>query len=86
MIRDTHLDFHRIFLCCTPHINNILFRTWSLPKPSFWTELTSHPIKNLSQYVTGADPEIVQRRGGEEEKFERKMFVDIRINACTHKN
>ena len=35
----------------------------------------------------GADPEIFQRGGGvEEENFERKMFVDTRINACTHKN
>ena len=24
--------------------------------------------------------------GGGEENFERKMFVDTRINACTHKN
>ena len=24
--------------------------------------------------------------GVEEENFERKMFVDTRINACTHKN
>ena len=38
--------------------------------------------------VAGADPEIFQRGGGEveEENFERKMFVDKRINACTHKN
>ena len=35
--------------------------------------------------VAGADPEIFQR-GVEEENFERKMFVDTRINACTHKN
>ena len=33
-----------------------------------------------------ADPEIFQRGGGEEENFERKMFVDTRINVCTHKN
>ena len=32
----------------------------------------------------GADPEICQS-GVEEEKFERKMYVDTRINACTHK-
>ena len=25
------------------------------------------------------------RGGGEEENVERKMFVDTRINACTHK-
>ena len=34
---------------------------------------------------TGADPEIFQS-GIEEENFERKMFVDTRINACTNKN
>ena len=33
----------------------------------------------------GADPEIFQR-GVEEEKIERKMFVDTCINACTYKN
>ena len=33
----------------------------------------------------GADPEIFQRGVGEE-NFERKIFVDTRINACTHKN
>ena len=38
--------------------------------------------------TSGADPEIFQKEGGgvEEENFERKMFVDTRINACTHKN
>ena len=30
----------------------------------------------------GADPEIFQRGGG----LRRKMFVDARINVCTHKN
>ena len=35
--------------------------------------------------TTGADPEIFQR-GVEEEKIERKMFVDTCINACTYKN
>ena len=36
---------------------------------------------------TGADPEIFQGGGGvEEENFERKMYVDTRSNACTHKN
>ena len=37
---------------------------------------------------TGADPDIFQRGGGvEEENFERKMFVNTRIdNACTPKN
>ena len=35
----------------------------------------------------GADPEIFQRGGGvEEENFERKMFVDAGISACTYKN
>ena len=33
----------------------------------------------------GAGPEIFQR-GVEGENFERKMFVDTRIKACTHKN
>ena len=37
--------------------------------------------------ISGADPEIFQRGGGgEKENFERKVFVDTRINACTHKN
>ena len=37
--------------------------------------------------MPGADPEIFQRGGGvKKEKFERKMFVDTRINAGTHKN
>ena len=36
-------------------------------------------------HTSGADPEIFQK-GVEEENFERKMFVDKRINACTHKN
>ena len=37
---------------------------------------------------TGADPEFFSKRGGgvEEEKFERKMFVDTRLTACTNKN
>ena len=35
--------------------------------------------------TAGTDPEIFQR-GIEEENFERKMSVDTRINACTHKN
>ena len=39
-----------------------------------------------SYWDSGADPEIFQRGGGDEENFERKMFVDTRINACTHKN
>ena len=36
--------------------------------------------------TTGADPEIFQRGGGgvKGENFERKMFVDTRINACVH--
>ena len=40
----------------------------------------------LSYDSSGADPEIFQRGGVEEENFEREMFVDTRINACTHKN
>ena len=39
--------------------------------------------------VTGADPEIFKRGGGggvEGHNFERKMFLDTRINACIHKN
>ena len=36
-------------------------------------------------HLSGEDPEIFQR-GVEEENFERKMFVDTRINSCTHKN
>ena len=35
---------------------------------------------------TGADPEIFQKGGADEDNFERKKFVDTRINACTHKN
>ena len=35
---------------------------------------------------TGPDPEIFKGWGVEEENFERKMFVDTCINACTHKN
>ena len=34
----------------------------------------------------GADPDIFQKEGVEEKNFERRMFVDTRINACTHKN
>ena len=36
-------------------------------------------------YRAGADPENFQK-GVEEENFKRKMFVDTRINACTHEN
>ena len=43
------------------------------------------PLAHLHTY-SGGDPEIFQRGGVEEENFERKMFVDTRINACTHKN
>ena len=44
------------------------------------------PLAHLHTY-SGGDPEIFQRGGGfEEENFERKMFVDTRMNACTHKN
>ena len=39
----------------------------------------------MSPY-TGADPEIFQRGGVEEENFERKMFVNTRLNACPNKN
>ena len=35
--------------------------------------------------TAGTDPEIFQR-GIEEANFERKMFVDTGINACTHIN
>ena len=38
---------------------------------------------------TGADPEFFQRGGGGclVGKFtKKKMFVDTRINTCTHKN
>ena len=48
-----------------------------------------HGIYNswLLVSASGADPEIFQKGGVvEEENFERKMFVDTRINACTHKN
>ena len=40
-------------------------------------------------YYPGADPEVFQRGEGggvEKEHFERKMIVDTRIIACTHKN
>ena len=37
--------------------------------------------------MPGADPDIFQRGGGGiEENFERKIFVDTRINACKHEN
>ena len=42
-------------------------------------------VRVLLRHGSGADPEIFQR-GVEEENFERKMFADTRINACTHKN
>ena len=42
----------------------------------------------MTMYMhTGADAEVFQKGGGVEgENFERKMFVDTCINACTHKN
>ena len=42
--------------------------------------------RNKINHISGADPEIFQREGVEEENFGRKLFVDTRINACTHKN
>ena len=66
-------------------------------RPPFGTLWTRKPILlNIQRYEkdrrtneqncsAGADPEIFQR-GVEEKNIERKMFVDTRINACTHKN
>ena len=41
------------------------------------------PHRTGAWHSTGADPEICQS-GVEEEKFERKMYVDTRINAYPH--
>ena len=54
--------------------------------------IASYLIENVAFYTdhnyrteAGADQEIFQW-GVEEETFERNMFVDTHINACTHKN
>ena len=43
-------------------------------------------LNKIQAFISGADPEIFQRGEVEEENFQRKMFVDTCIIACTHKN
>ena len=49
--------------------------------------LADKEIRKSIIYMTGSYvSKNFQGGGGIEEKFIKKMFVDTRINACTHKN
>ena len=48
--------------------------------------LPSNPVNKWILFLQARIQKFFKGGGVEKENFERKMFIDTRINTCTHKN